>query len=144
MGSGCHARAQLFPRCMGSSIITRDHVGWMPNVGCAGHAPQHPHGLGLPHPSTIITKVHRLEHGSMGPGWAHVQCWVCCTCTPTPTWQLKPNVFGSRQCVQIYFSPLIGSDTLSETNTHLKIFLKPHASPSIFYIDPTRIILSKI
>jgi len=41
-------------------------------------------------------------------------------------------------------SPLMSSDTLPEPNTHQEIFSKPHTSPSVFYINPIYIILSRI
>jgi len=53
----------------------------------------------------------------------------------------KPKILGSRQRTCIYFSSLMGSSTLSEPSTPLRIFLGPHASPSVFFIDHIHIIL---
>ena len=65
--------------------------------------------------------------------------------TPTSTWApvitFNFNMFGFRQHAWIYFSPLMDSNTLSEPNTQLRIFLGPYTDPSIFYIDSIYIIL---
>jgi hypothetical protein len=53
----------------------------------------------------------------------------------------KPNILRSRQRTCIYFSSLMGSSTLSEPSAPLRIFLGPHASPSLFFIDHIYIIL---
>jgi len=72
-------------------------------------------------------------------------CWVC---NPTPTWSwaimLKPNMLKFRQRAWLYFSPLMSWDTLLKPNTHLGIFLRPHAGPLIFYINSILIILSRL
>lgn len=105
-------------------------------------------GLG---PTTI--KMYELGHNSLSP-WVYilfghmlnmdVTClasWVYChggcwSFTPSPTWTrailLELNVLGYMQHVRIYFSSLIGLDTLFEFNTSLKIFSRPHAGPQYF------------
>ena len=43
-----------------------------------------------------------------------------------------------------FFLPLTSLNNSSEPNTSLEIFLRPHVGSSLFYIDPTHVILSRI
>ena len=53
-------------------------------------------------------------------------------------------MFGFRQCVLIYFSSLMNSNTLLKPNTSLRIFSRLQIDLSILYTDSIYLILSKI
>jgi hypothetical protein len=102
-------------RCMGSSMVARAHTRHTPNR--VWHV--------------CVGRIVMPNTSSGGHAPQH------------PTW-LKPNMFRSKQCVWIYFSSLIGSETLPECNTPLEIFSGLHMGPLVFYTNPINIILSRI
>jgi hypothetical protein len=57
---------------------------------------------------------------------------------------VMPSILGSRQHPWIYFSSLMGSDTLLKPNAPLKISPEPNTGPSVFLTDHIHIILSII
>ena len=75
-------------------------------------------------------------------------CFYTWACTRALSWtqgtMFKPNMFRSNQRIWTHFSPLMGSVTMPEPNTILRIFSRLQNGLLLFYIGSICFILSII